>query len=44
MKVAIKQLLDDSEESVEQFKKEIETMRYVKSILMIQTNRPRTRE
>lgn len=44
MKVAIKQLLDDSEESVEQFKKEIETMRHVKSILMIQTNRPRTRE
>jgi hypothetical protein len=43
MKVAIKQLLDDSEESVEQFKKEIETMRHVKSIL-IQTNRPRTRE
>jgi hypothetical protein len=27
MKVAIKQLLDDSEDSIEQFKKEIETMR-----------------
>ena len=32
MKVAIKQLLDDSEESVEQFKKEIETMRCGTSI------------
>jgi hypothetical protein len=35
MKVAIKQLLDDSDESVEQFKKEIETMRCRPPILLL---------